>query len=203
VDGDEDAVMLSALQHFAYCPRQCGLIHIEQVWDDNLYTLRGDRGHRAVDIPQGMVREGVRVERALPIWCRRLGLVGRADVVEFEADGMPYPVEHKIGRKKVSLADEVQLCGQALCLEEMFGIPIPCGALFYRASMRRREVVFTSQLRMEVERIASEVRALIRDRRLSEPLADERCPDCSLIDTCTPFVPRDRESLMRLLEEEP
>ncbi|MGY4706961.1 CRISPR-associated protein Cas4 [Candidatus Bipolaricaulota sp. J31] len=126
----EGLVPISALQHYVYCPRQCALIHVEQIWEENIYTLRGRRAHERVEIPEGIVREGVRVEYALPLWSQRLGLVGRADVVEFP-DGVPYPVEHKVGPRRARHADEVQLCAQALCLEEMLGVRVPKGALFY------------------------------------------------------------------------
>ncbi len=185
----EELVPISALQHYVYCPRQCALIHVEQIWEENIYTLRGRRAHERVEIPEGIVREGIRVEYALPLWSQRLRLVGRADVVEFP-DGVPYPVEHKVGPRRARHADEVQLCAQALCLEEMFGVEVPKGALFYRASRRRREVVFTPELRAEVERVAREVRDLLQRMSLPPPVADARCHDCSLKGSCLPFVPK-------------
>lgn len=185
---DDDLVPISALQHYAYCPRQCALIHVEQVWDENIYTLRGRRAHDSVDIPHGMLSDGVRVEYALPIWSETLGLVGRADVVEFEPDGTPFPVEHKVGKRKIRRADEIQLCAQGLCLEEMFKHPVPHGALYYRGSRRRRKVTFDESLRSEVLRITEATRTLLQQQRLPPPLADERCPSCSLIETCMPFL---------------
>lgn len=184
--GDEP-IPISALQHYVYCPRQCALIHVEGVWEENLFTLRGRRAHEGVDVPEGMVREGVRVEYALPLFSERLGLVGRADVVEFHG-GAPYPVEHKVGPRRARLADEVQLCAQALCLEEMLGVEVPRGALFYRASRRRREVRFTPELRALVERTVVEVRALLESARLPPPVHDTRCRDCSLVDACMPHL---------------
>lgn len=184
----DDSIPISALQHYVYCPRQVALIHIEQVWSENLYTLRGNRAHENVDIPEGMVREGVLIERALPLWSERLGLVGRADVVEF-VDGVPYPVEHKVGSKWAKRADEVQLCAQGLCLEEMFGVPVLEGALFYKTSRRRREVEFSPELRAEVLAVISAVRHMFRQAELPKPVADARCPNCSLVDTCMPEIP--------------
>lgn len=181
-------IPISALQHYVYCPRQVALIHIEQVWSENIYTLRGNRAHENVDIPEGMVRAGLRVERALPLWSERLGLVGKADVVEFE-DGVPYPVEHKVGGKWAKRADEVQLCAQGLCLEEMFGVRVLGGALFYKSSRRRREVGFGPELRAEVLSVISALRQLFLQTNLPEPVADARCPNCSLIDTCMPEIP--------------
>lgn len=184
---EDEPIPVSALQHYVYCPRQCALIHLEGVWEENLYTLRGRRAHEGVDLPEGMVREGVRVEYALPLFSERLGLVGRADVVEFHGE-IPYPIEHKVGPRRARLADEVQLCAQALCLEEMLGVAVPKGALFYRASRRRREVAFTPELRARVEHTVAAVRALLDSRHLPPPVNDARCRDCSLVDACLPHL---------------
>jgi CRISPR-associated protein Cas4 len=154
------------------------------------YTLRGDRAHERVDIPVGMVRDGVRVEYALPLWSDELGLVGRADVVEFGESGIPYPVEHKVGKRRAQHADEVQLCGQVFCLEEMFETSISEGALYYARSRRRRVVPITSALRAETQRVIQEVRTLLQQGTLPPPVADERCRHCSLMDICIPFADR-------------
>ncbi len=190
----DEPIPISALQHFVYCPRQCALIHVESIWEDNLYTLRGRRAHEGVDLPEGLVREGVRVEYALPLFSERLGLVGRADVVEFHG-GAPYPVEHKVGPRRARRADEAQLCAQALCLEEMLGTEVRKGALFYRASKRRQEVVFTLELRAFVEEIVGKVRALLQTAQLPPPVNDARCRDCSLVEACMPH-------LVELMQEE-
>ena len=195
----DDPIPISALQHYVYCPRQCALIHVEQVWSENLYTMRGNRAHERVDIPEGMVREGLRVERALPLWSEKLGLVGKADVVEFE-NGVPYPVEHKVGSKWAKQADEVQLCAQGLCLEEMFGVPVSEGAMFYKASRRRLEVLFTPELRAEVMLVIAAVRQMLKQTQLPPPVADARCPNCSLIETCMPEMPI---ALAQLIRREP
>jgi len=171
-------------------PRQCALIHIEDAWEDNIFTMRGRRVHELVDIPDGMVRDGIRIERALPIWSDSIGLVGRADVVEFLSDGTPYPVEHKVGPRKYRAADEVQLCAQALCLEEMLGLPVPEGALYYHRSRRRRLVAFNDELRSKVIQVAFEVRALFDLGTLPPALADRRCTYCSLLEVCLPYVNR-------------
>ena len=183
---EDERIPLSALQHYVYCPRQCALIHVEQAWQDNLYTLRGDRAHERVDIPQGMLRDEVRVECALPLWNDELGLVGRADVVEFGENGIPYPVEHKVGKRRAQRADEVQLCGQVFCLEEMFQTTIPEGALYYARSRRRRVVPITSALRAETLQVIKQVRALLQRAELPPPVDDERCRYCSLTDICMP-----------------
>ena len=101
----DDYIMISALQHYAYCPRQCALIHLEQVWDENVFTLRGQRVHETVNIPDDDLVEGVRIERALPLWSHQLGITGIADLVEFPSDGTPYPVEYKTGSRKARTAD--------------------------------------------------------------------------------------------------
>src|SRR5262249_17768656 len=147
---DADLVLVSALEHWSYCPRQCALIHLDQVWDENLYTLRGRHAHDKVDVPDTDLRDGVRIERGLPIWSDRLGLVGKADVVEFH-DGTPYPVEYKHAPRRRPEHDALQLCAQALCLEEMSGRPVPRGAIYHHSSRRRREVAFTAALRARTE----------------------------------------------------
>ncbi len=185
---DDDLVPISALQHYAYCPRQCALIHVEQVWDENIYTLRGNRAHEQVDVPGGSTRDDVRTEKALPIYSDKYGIVGRADIVEFRTDGTPYPVEHKVGSRKARRADEIQLCAQALCLEEMFSMTVSSGALFYKKSQRRREVEMTASLRADTMSIIESVRILLQSQKLPGPVADSRCPDCSLIESCMPYI---------------
>ena len=189
---DAALVPISALQHHAYCSRQCALIHVEQVWDENVYTLRGRRAHERVDQAGGATRDGVRTEHALPLCSDRLGLVGKADAVEFAADGTPRPVEHKVGSRSkgtwARLADETQAVAQAVCLEEMFGRPVPVAALFYGKTRRRVEVVVTAERRAALAERVAEVRQLLRESRLPPPVADGRCPKCSLVETCMPGV---------------
>jgi CRISPR-associated exonuclease Cas4 len=185
---EDDRIPISALQHVLFCRRQCALIHVEQVWDDNLFTFRGNRLHERVDDPGASWEGEERLERALPIWSKRLGLTGKADLVVFKPNGAPYPVEFKSGRRKERLADQVQLCAQGICLEEMFGTPVPAGALFYHASRRRKEIVFTDGLRHHVEDAITRVRVLLASSILPPPVADARCKDCSLIDACLPFA---------------
>lgn len=182
----EDYLMISALQHYAFCPRQCALIHIEQVWEENLYTLRGQRVHEKVNVPEHELIEGIRVERAMPLWSHQLGLTGIADVVEFLADGTPYPVEYKVGSKKAREADDIQLCAQALCLEEMLAVTVTRGAIFHHASRRRREVIFDDELRSHVLETISALRTLLSQTQLPPPVNDNRCRDCSLSEACMP-----------------
>ena len=193
----EDYVLISALQHYAYCPRQCALIHVEQTFEENLYTLRGQRVHERVNVPEYELIEGVRVERALPLWSHQIGLTGIADVVEFTANGTPYPVEYKSGSRKPREADDLQLCAQAMCLEEMFKRSVPTGAIFHHASKRRREVHFDDALRSLVVETALAVRSLLAASKIPDPVADERCPDCSLIESCMPYALKDFNRLAR------
>jgi CRISPR-associated exonuclease Cas4 len=186
MESEDNYIMLSALQHYAYCPRQYALIHIEQVWDENLYTLRGQRVHQKVDIPHDDQIADIRVERALPLWSHQLGIRGIADVVEFGSDGIPYPVEYKSGTKKVRLADNIQLCAQALCLEEMLNCAIPTGAIYHAASKRRREVTLDANLRSQTQQTIIAIRQLFVTQQLPPPVNDQRCEDCSLIDACMP-----------------
>lgn len=193
----DDRIPVAALQHWAYCPRQCALIHLEQAFDDNLDTLRGQAVHAQVDRPGFETRKGLRVERALPIWSDRLSLIGKADVVEFEPDGTAYPVEYKKGDRHKSAAiaacDDLQLAAQALCLEEMTGKPVTEGAIFYATSKRRRLVAIDAALRAAVADAASSVQAMLWRGTMPGPTQDERrCRPCSLQERCQP------EALRRL-----
>lgn len=183
----DDYVMLSALQHFAFCPRQCALIHIEQAWAENIYTLRGLRVHEKVhQIDNEIIEAGIRVERSLYLCSHQYGIRGIADVVEFDLDNYPYPVEYKSGGKKSRQADSIQLCAQALCLEEMLARPVDKGAIFYHKSRRRKEIEFTPRLRSLTIKIIQQTRSLLNQTRLPPPVKDKRCEDCSLIQTCMP-----------------
>ena len=188
---DPDPIPLSALQHWAYCPRQCGLIHLEQAFDDNLSTQRGQAVHAQVDKPGVEERKGLRIERALPLWSDALGLIGKADVVEFEPDGTPYPVEYKQGSRHkaadIAACDDLQLAAQALCLEEMTRRAVPEGALYYASSRRRRVVPVTAALAGKVAETASAVRAMLASATLPPPTQDvRRCKGCSLRERCQP-----------------
>lgn len=180
--------MISALQHHSYCPRQCALIHIEKVFDENLYTLRGRRVHERAHDPESALEEGVRVERGLSLFSERLGLIGMADVVEFRSGEPPYPVEYKSGPRRGSIHDDIQICAQAMCLEEMLGCDVPGGAVYHYASRRRREVAFDDALRSLTEETIREVRRLLVTSTIPPPVADARCPKCSLFDACMPFA---------------
>jgi CRISPR-associated exonuclease Cas4 len=194
----ELAVAISALQHYSYCPRQCGLIHLEQTFEENLYTLRGRAVHEQVDTPDTQLDKDRCIEYALPLFSHRLGWVGKADVVEFAADGTPYPVEYKHGPRRPKLHDEVQLAAQAMCLEEMTGQAVSKGAIFHHSSRRRREVEISPELRAEVERLTELIRVMLVQGQLPPPVNDARCRQCSLKDACQPEILAAGDRLQRL-----
>lgn len=194
---DSDLLPLSALQHFIYCPRQCALIHLEQQWTENRFTAEGRAQHDRVDRPEHETRDGVRYEYAVLLRSLKLGLIGKADVVEFH-EGRVYPVEHKRGRPKPTHCDWVQLCAQALCLEEMLGVEIAEGAVFYGLPRRRQAVEFTPELRAETEQTASRLHALMASG--TTPAAEydkKKCDACSLKEACLPKKHRDVASYLQ------
>lgn len=193
-----DPIPISALQHWMYCPRQCALIHVEQVFADNVHTARGNAVHALVDEPGYKLKKGVKVERSLPLWSDRIGLIGKADVVEFHPDGSVFPVEFKHGPKRKHTHDDIQLAAQALCLEEMLGKPVTKGAIYHASSRRRREVDIDAGLHKLVERTTSAVRQCIAEGRLPPPVNDERCEQCSLKDICQPEVIDDQQAQAQL-----
>ncbi|MGB2942987.1 MAG: CRISPR-associated protein Cas4, partial [Candidatus Macondimonas sp.] len=150
------------------------------------HTARGQAVHRLVDTPGYEMQAGVKVERALPLWCDRLGLIGKADLVEFHPDGRIFPVEFKHGRRRQKRHDDVQLAAQALCLEEMLGRPVTHGAIYHASSRRRREVAITPELRRLVMETADSIRAMLASGRLPPPVNDARCRECSLNEICEP-----------------
>ena len=185
-DMNDSDVLISALEHYSYCPRQCALIHVEQTYDENMYTMRGKLMHERVDSGDTEANRGVATQRAIPLWSERYGLRGKADAVEWH-NGVPYPVEYKVGRRKGTHTD-IQLCAQALCLEEMLGVAVPRGAVYYGANRRRHEIVFDEALRAQTSSIIAAVRAMVAAQQLPNVPNDERCPKCSLIHACMPHV---------------
>ncbi|WP_436664177.1 CRISPR-associated protein Cas4 [Alicyclobacillus acidoterrestris] len=182
---DVEPVQLSALQHYSYCPRQCALIHVEQVFDENVFTMKGRWAHTQVDEEHVQSSGGHQILTALPVWSDEFGLVGKCDVVELHGD-VPYPVEFKHGPRQSHIWDEVQLCAQAMCLEEMFHVPVREGAIYHISSRRRRSVEMTQALRDTVVQIANEVRSLRELGSLPPAVNDERCAHCSLNQACMP-----------------
>lgn len=262
---DDDWVAISALQHYSYCPRQCGLIHVDQVWLDNSHTLRGTWSHQRVDDQHVQSARGLRIVTALPVWSERLGLVGKCDAVELR-DGVPFPVEFKIGsldgglrgHRRNGLRDraddgpagklasavagvagnghaggvpgdsaaegahvatggasghrcaqwrlyrhaDVQLAAQALCLEEMFGVPVREGAVYHVASHRRRAVRIDDALRERVADLTQRVREMLRTGTVPPPVNDARCEACSLKPVCVPEIPEQETDWAAWLEWE-
>jgi CRISPR-associated exonuclease Cas4 len=183
---ESDYIMLSALQHYLYCPRQCALIHLEQVWVENRFTAEGRVLHERADSGQSQQQGRVRTVRTLPIRSMRLGLTGQADVVEFHQDGIVFPVEYKRGKPKENRCDEVQLCAQALCLEEMLSVSIQSGALFYGEKRRRHAVEFDATLRQLTEKTIVQVHDLLAGGATPKAEYSKKCDQCSLRAACLP-----------------
>lgn len=186
----DDPIAISALQHAVYCLRQAALIHIERVWAENRFTAEGRVLHEVAHEADTRKSRGVRRVSALPLSCRRLNIAGVADVVEFRPgpDGeVAFPIEYKRGKPKLHRADEVQLCAQALCLEEMTGRTVPEGALFYGETRRRAAVPFDPDLRRLTEDTARAFGALLAEGCTPPPVwKATRCRACSLIELCRP-----------------
>jgi CRISPR-associated exonuclease Cas4 len=201
---EDDLLPLSALQHLLFCERQCALIHLEQIWVENPLTVEGRHLHERVDARHGESRGDLHVARGIPLRNFRLGLSGKTDLVEFhrlsagEAGALlpghpgswrPFPVEYKRGKPKTHRADEVQLCAQALCLEEMLGAEVPAGALFYGQTRRRQEIPFDSRLRDLTEDTAARLHGLISSGITPPPVREPKCDRCSLLEVCMPAAP--------------
>lgn len=190
---EDDLLPLSALQHLLFCERQCALIHLEQIWVDNRLTVEGTHLHEQADSGLQESRGDLRITRALPLRSLRLGLSGRSDVVEFHRIGegawRPFPIEYKRGRPKSHRADEVQLCAQALCLEEMLEVPVPAGALFYGQTRHRLDVPFDAELRSTTEEAAARLHRLMASGITPRAAREPKCDQCSLLDVCMPAAP--------------
>lgn len=204
VPDDDELLPLSALQHLVFCERQFALIHVERLWADNPLTVEGRALHEHTDSGTAESRGDLRIARSLTLRSRRLGLIGRADVVELRrmtAEGVselgvrlpgveglwsPFPVEYKRGRPKSHDADRVQLCAQALCLEEMLQVAVPAGALFYGKTRRREDVSFDERLRRRTEEAAARARELLIQGTTPRAVRAPKCRSCSLLDVCRP-----------------
>ena len=195
---EDDLIPLSALQHLLFCERQCALIHIEQVWEENRLTIEGHHLHKRVDEVGQESRGRIRTVFSLPIRSLNLGLSGKADAVEFHREGekgqaeaviwRPFPVEFKRGKPKLNDCDLVQLCAQALCLEEMLGLDVPEGAMYYGKPRRRLAVVFDAALRVETAQAAERLHELIRLGKTPSVRYGRKCDSCSLLSLCLPKV---------------
>jgi CRISPR-associated exonuclease Cas4 len=198
---EPELLMLSGLQHFVFCPRQWALIHIEQQWAENVHTTLGQIMHEKVHTTIAEQRGNIRTVRSLNLVSHSLGLTGQTDAVEFHKlqsgeDGLEidsvvgkwklFPIEYKLGKPKSNRSDEVQLCAQAICLEEMLNVNIAEGAIFYGKQRRRTSVIFDSQLRSMTKSTAMHMHDCF-DRQYTPPAVyDKKCPSCSLIETCMP-----------------
>lgn len=217
---ESDLVPLSALQHLLFCERQCALIHLERVWVENRFTAEGKVLHHNAHEGPPKTRDGVRITRGLPLRSLELGLSGQADVVEWRppadmrdrhadrtlakwlaedrSQGLPgwtvTPVEYKRGRPKLNDCDRVQLCAQAICLEEMLLIEIPHGQLFYGRNRRRFDVDFDESLRETTRRAAERVQELFRRGVTPRAVREKKCDTCSLLSVCLPDAMRRRSA---------
>ena len=199
----EDALLpISALQHLLFCRRQCALIHIERVWTENVFTTKGAILHEKAHEQGYASRDGVRIARAVPLRSVELGLFGVADVVEFhpgKTGERAFPVEYKLGQPKPDACDTVQLCAQALCLEEMLGRVVASGALYYGRTRRRLAVAFNATLREKARAACADLHAFLREGRTPPAVYEARCRSCSLVDTCLPKACRGKISVRHYL----
>lgn len=210
---DTDLLPLSALQHFAYCQRQFALIHLEQIWEENRFTAEGQMLHLRVNSGESETRGDLHIARALRLVSHQLGLTGVADTVEFhrtEQGGIelpgrggswrPFPVEYKRGRSKADDWDRLQLCAQAVCLEEMLGVAVPEGAIFYGKPRRREAVAIDTGLRDKTRTLAGRMHELWVKRQTPPPDPGPKCDHCSLRNRCLPDATSAREYLHRMLD---
>jgi CRISPR-associated exonuclease Cas4 len=208
-DTENELIVIAALNQYVFCPRRCALMFVEGVWSDNEHTALGSLQHEHADKPGYETDDGATVLRGLPVFSRRYGIAGKADIVEVreaagDVDGSRpgdrqsgvekqyIPVEYKKGRRRKFENDDVQLCAQALCLEEMFGVPVPAGFIYHTASKRRRRVVFDEGLRRETERTIQAVRELMAEGKAPAAVLLPRCDGCSLRQTCMPELTGER-----------
>ena len=194
---DDELLALSALQHFAYCPRQFALIHLEQIWEENRFTAEGQVLHQRTDSGDTETRGDVHIARSLRLVSHSLGLTGIADVVEFHRresgialpglDGrwIPYPIEYKRGRSKIDDWDRLQLCAQAICLEEMLNVKVPEGAIYYGKSRRRESVSINEPLRHKTAELSAQMHTLWNGRLTPPVDYGPKCERCSLNTHCT------------------
>lgn len=207
MDADDTwSVPISALQHYLYCPRQCGLIHLDQIWSENTQTAQGRLMHQRADQPGASRRRGVRTVTAMPLNHPELRIHGVADVVEFAGTGNEapaMPVEYKRGRPKQHRADEVQLCAQAMCLESMLHQQIDRGELYYGEQRRRHEVAFDDELRALTEQAIFAVRAMFESGQTPvSSYAPARCDRCSLLEDCRPRTVGAQRSVQTWLQRQ-
>jgi CRISPR-associated exonuclease Cas4 len=183
---EPDALALSLLNDFLFCPRRAALKAVDGCWGENVHTVKGDLAHEHADLPGYEVAKGVKLLRALPVFSDRLGLSGKCDIVEQNGEGALSPVEYKKGPRRKFINDDAQLCAQALCLEEMFGKAVLRGAVFHAASKRRRDVEFTPQLRRTTEEAIAALHFLVETGNIPRAVFKPACEECSLYEICLP-----------------
>jgi CRISPR-associated exonuclease Cas4 len=201
IDADDDYCMIASLNDLLFCPRRCALHRIEQLWVENAHTVQGTQAHRKVHDPDATPEADGPYRVARHLWLRsdRLRLVGVADLVEFRPE--PYPVEYKHGRRRRWDNDDVQVCAQALCLEEMLGQAVPAGAVYHVRSRRRREIVFDGALRRTTEEAVERLHALLRSGETPPPVLHPKCKQCSLHAVCLPELIGDPSAYCRAARE--
>jgi len=181
-------IPISALAHYSYCPRRCALVHLEAVWEENLFTFKGREDHGRVDQKITRKERGKTIYRALPVWSETWDLSGVCDVVELDETGTMRPVEYKSGRNRGKAHPSLQAAAQALCLEEMFGVTVPELGLYFLESKERVNLPFDEHLRDQVISVIKKVQALMESQRIPDVAADRRCPNCSILDACQPYA---------------
>jgi CRISPR-associated exonuclease Cas4 len=212
---EDDLLPVSALQHFMFCPRRCALVHIEQVWMENQLTVEGDILHERVDELGRESRATLIVSHGIGIRSLRFGITGKVDVVEFrlstdarggctlagkEGRWTPYPIEYKRGSPRRGFGDDIQVCAQALCLEEMLECPVPAGAIYYASTRKRREIAFDAPLRAQTTTAIAGLQCLIAAGVIPPPVYEKKCDTCSLFDLCQPKLPASGNYVTRYLE---
>jgi len=204
---EDEFLQLSALQHFIFCQRQCALIHIEQLWTENILTTEGKIMHENVHSEHSSNQADIKIARGMAINSHELGLSGKADLVEFhKVEGsckwIPFPIEYKRGKPKKNNSDKIQLCAQALCFEEMVKIKIPCGALFYGRTRHRLNIKFDKLLRQETRKRALMLHDFIKKGKTPLPIYEAKCKSCSFIEECLPKVISNKISINEYLLKE-
>jgi len=190
---DDQLIPISALQHLIFCQRQCALIHVERLWAENQFTVQGRQLHDKAHDGKSETAAGVRIARGLWLKSNSLGITGQADVVEFHQSGQIIPIEYKRGKPKKDDSDRVQLCAQALCLEDMKSTKIESGCLFYGTRQRRTEVLFDSSLRNTTLANIDQLRHMIDNRITPTATRAPKCDKCSLVELCLPDALRFRQ----------
>lgn len=204
---EDNFLQLSALQHFVFCQRQCALIHIEQAWTENVLTAEGRMIHENVHEEHAKNIAGIRIVQGMPLNSFELGLSGKADTVEFHkikdsSEWIPFPIEYKRGKPKSDDSDKIQLCAQALCLEEMMNIKIPEGSLFYGRTRHRLNVIFDGELRRRTKETALKLHIFIEEGKTPPPVYSHKCKSCSFVDECLPRIISKKVSIKEYLLKE-